>query len=130
MLYLIKPTPGFFSIYSGTLVSTNILAPHLSQIRFASPNHAQIQNIIVTERPRHHPQNIGIGHAFIPPLELPSKYYFFCHLQIKTICTTLDDLCPNLASAHDFLKNRNKKISYSTKTQILKKNLNQYNYKY
>ena len=47
--------------------------PRLSQICFVSPNHAQIQNTIVTERFRHHPQNIGAGYAFlsfIPSLEL------------------------------------------------------------
>ena len=35
------------------------------------------------------------------------------------------NVCPTLTSAHDFLKNRNpeKNISYSTKTQILKKKL-------
>ena len=35
------------------------------------------KNIIVTERPRHHPQNIGVGHAlffsFIPSSELQTK---------------------------------------------------------
>ena len=30
---------------------------------FVSPNHTRIQNTIGTERLRHHPQNIGVGHA-------------------------------------------------------------------
>ena len=45
-------------------MATNILAPRLSQIRFTLPNHARIQNTIVTERLRHHPQDFGVGHAF------------------------------------------------------------------
>ena len=39
--------------------------PHGYQVHFALLNHAWIQNIIWTERFRHHPQNIGAGHTFL-----------------------------------------------------------------
>ena len=95
----------------------------------------------MTERLGHHPQNIGVGHAFIPSLELQSKnrsYHrpstaswageFFDRIAFfavypTTICnTTWMNVCPILASATDSSKQKPKKnISYSTKTQILKK---------
>ena len=82
MLYLITPSPGCFSVQSGTLVATKISAPRLFQIRFTSPNHARIQNIIETERFRHHPQNIGVGQAFLS--FIPSTW----NSNLKILATT------------------------------------------
>ena len=75
--------------------------------------------------------------SFIPSSELQTKKIEQLHrpanssIELFSLPSTHQqsetnwmNVCPTFTSAHDFLKNRNsekKKISYSTKTQILKK---------
>ena len=55
---------------------------HLTFSRFVSLNHAQIQIIMMTERLRHHPQNIGAGHTFLS--FIPSTW----NSNLKILATT------------------------------------------
>ena len=98
-----------------------------------------IQNIIVTERHRHHPQNFGVGHAFFLLFhprnsklknrtaswagEFLDRIAFFA-VYPSTIRNQLDECLSYSHVSHDFLKNRTppqKNVSYSTKTPNSKK---------
>ena len=115
---------------------------HLSFSRFVSL--CQITHESKTSSglkdPRHHPQYIGAGHAFLSfiPSTWNSNLKILATTSLQqihgtvnssielllTVCpktirnTTWMNLCPNLESAHDSLENRNlkKSISNSTKT--------------
>ena len=93
----------------------------------------------MTERHRHHPQNFGVGHAFFilfHPRNSKLKKIEQLHgpanssIELLSLTSTYQqsetnwmNVCPILASATDFLKNRTppKNISYSTKTPNSKK---------
>ena len=65
-------------------------------------------------------ENTGHHKPSTNPWDGEFLYRITSYRMPKTICnTTWMNLCPNLESAHDSLKNRNpqKSISYSTKTQ-------------
>ena len=69
-------------------------------------------------------ENSGYHRTSTNPWDGEFLYRITSYRMFKTICnTTWMNLCPNLESAHDSLKNRNlkKSFSYSTKTQYSKK---------
>ena len=100
-----NPRRVAFQFNQETFVGTSLF-PDSFHFR---PNHARIQNVIVTER--HHPQNIGAGQAFLffIPSTWNSNLKTLAHhrpCQKRSVNTTWMNLCPHLASAHDSLKNR------------------------
>ena len=117
---------------------------------FHFAHHTRIQNINVTERHRHHPQNFGVGHAFfllfhprnsklkkirsqIGPQQLHGSANSSIELLSTTIFNQLDECLSYSCVSHRFSKKRKpsqKIFPIPRKPRILKKNLNRYNYNY